>query len=192
MGRSAPRPKDAVQTRELILAAARREFASSGFAGATVRAIAAQADVSTNLITRYFGGKEGLFVAATEVHLALDRILDGPRETLGRRLADSIVTRWTTMRGEDPLLVLLRVAGERHEAAKTLAEFLDEESLEPFRRQLLRYGLSEREASERARAVDIFVVGISTRLRVLSDDLGDPEVLREWLAANLQRLVDAP
>jgi AcrR family transcriptional regulator len=184
------RPKDAARTRERILSAARREFARMGFARTTVRAVAAAADVSPNLITRYFGGKDGLFVAATDVHLALERLWDGPRETLGRRLADSIVTRWTTMEGEDPLLVLLRAAGERAEAAEALAAFLDAESLEPFRQQLIRYGMSEHEASARARAVDVFVLGISSRYRVLRDDLGDIDDLREWIASTVQRLVD--
>lgn len=186
------RPKDALQTRERILAAARREFARVGFARTTVRAVASLAEVSPNLITRYFGGKDGLFVAATEVHLALERVWDGPREALGRRLAESIVMRWTTMEGEDPLLVLLRAAGERTEAAETLSAFLDEESLEPFRRQLLRYGMSEHEAAARARAVDVFVLGISARFRVLRDDLGDIDALRDWIAGTVQRLVDAP
>ncbi|WP_221410268.1 TetR/AcrR family transcriptional regulator [Paraburkholderia dinghuensis] len=184
------RPKDAVRTRERILAAARREFARVGFAGAKVRDIAVSANVSPNLITRYFGGKDGLFVAAAEVHLKLETLSDGPRESIGRRMAEGIVTRWTTMEGQDPLLVLLRAAGERREAAETLAKFLDEESLEPFRQQLLRYGMTDNEATARARAVDIFVLGISARLRVLRDDLGDTDALKQWIGATIQRLVD--
>lgn len=184
------RPKDAVRTRERILAAARREFARVGFTGTKVRDIAVSANVSPNLITRYFGGKEGLFVAATEVHLKLDMLSDGPRESIGRRLAEGIVTRWTTMEGQDPLLVLLRAAGERREAAETLAKFLDKESLEPFRQHLLRYGMTDDEATARARAVDIFVLGISARLRVLRDDLGDTDALKQWIGATIQRLVD--
>lgn len=186
------RPKDAARTRERILAAARREFARVGFARTTVRAIAAAAEVSPNLITRYFGGKDGLFVAATEVHLELDRLFDGPRESLGRRMAEGIVERWTTMEGEDPLLVLLRAAGERGEAAQTLSAFLDAESLEPLRRQLRRYGMTEAEASSRAQAIDILVLGISARRRVLRDDLGDTRRLKAWIAVTIQRLVDAP
>lgn len=147
--------------------------------------------MSPNLITRYFGGKDGHFVAAAEVRLKLDRLFDGPRESLGRRLAESIVTRWTT-EGEDPLLVLHRAAGERVEAAEALSAFLDEESLEPLRRQLLRYGMAEEEAAARARSVDVFVLGISTRLRVLRDDLGDTGALTDWIAVTVQRLVDAP
>jgi AcrR family transcriptional regulator len=184
-------PKDAAKTRERILTAARKEFAQVGFAGTTVRSVATAAGVSPNLITRYFGGKDGLFVAATEVRLRLDRVFDGPRESLGRRLAEGMVSRWTSMEGEDPLLVLHRASGERAEAAAELSRFLDDESLEPFRTQLLRYGIPAAEADATARAVDVFVLGISTRYRVLRDDLGDAAALTDWIATVIQRLVDA-
>ena len=95
------------------------------------------------------------------------------------------------MKGEDPLLVLLRASGERREAAETLAAFLDAQSLEPLRRRLLDYGLSEDEASDRAKAVDVFVLGVSARLRVLRDDLGDADALTGWIAASVQRLINA-
>lgn len=191
MASDANRPRDAAITRERIVSAARREFTRRGFAGTTVRAVAMAADVSPNLITRYFGGKDGLFVAATEVRLELEPVFDGPRATFGRRLAASMVERWTTTEGEDPLLTLLRASGERPGAASALSTFLDSESLEPVRQQLLRYGLSEAEASSRARAIDVFALGITSRYRFLRDNLGDPEELTMWIAETIQRLVDA-
>ncbi|WP_460520949.1 TetR/AcrR family transcriptional regulator [Humibacter antri] len=192
MNGATSRPRDAERTREHILASARREFARVGFARATVRAIATSAGVSPNLVTRYFGGKDGLFVAATEVRLRLDDVFDGDRASLGRRLAESMVARWTTVEGDDPLLVLLRASGEREEAARTLSEFLDRESMEPFREQLLSYGLTPDDAAARAKAVDAFALGVSARYRVLRDALGDTDALTEWIAVTVQRLVDAP
>ncbi|RKR73333.1 TetR/AcrR family transcriptional regulator [Frondihabitans australicus] len=191
-GTDSPRTRDSARTRSEILAAARDEFAREGFAGTTVRSVAAAAGVSPNLITRYFGGKEGLFVAATDVSLTLDRLYDGPRESLGLRLARSIVARWTGQPGDDPLLLLLRASGERPEAAQELAAFLDRESLEPLRRQLAHYGMPAEEAESRAKAIDILMLGVSARLRVLRDDLGEPAALEAWLAETIQRLVDAP
>lgn len=189
-GEGGARTRDAVRTRAVILAEARRQFAASGYR-TTVRAIAAGAGVSPNLITRYFGGKDGLFLAAAEVHLRLAE-LDGPRTNLGRRLAEAAVARWSGMQGEDPLLVLHRASGERPEAARALTAFLDEESLRPFTEQLCRYGLAPADAAARAAAVDALVLGVSTRRRVLTDDLGDLDALRDWLAAAVQRLIDAP
>jgi hypothetical protein len=113
-----------------------------------------------------------------------------PRESLGARLAESIVRRWSGIEGEDPLLVLQRASGERPEAAEALAGFLDTQSLEPLIRSLRGYGLSEADACARAAAVDAFVLGVSTRRRVLRSDLGDLSDLRDWLGATVQRLVD--
>jgi AcrR family transcriptional regulator len=63
--RRAPRPterqRDADRTRERILDAALGEFADKGYAGARVRQIAGRAGVNAQLISYYFGGKEGLY-----------------------------------------------------------------------------------------------------------------------------------
>lgn len=50
--------------RDAILAAAEREFAASGFAGARMERIAAAANVNKQLLFHYFDSKEGLFAAA--------------------------------------------------------------------------------------------------------------------------------
>jgi AcrR family transcriptional regulator len=51
---------EAATSRRKLLDAALAEFAEKGYAGATVRAIAARAGVNTQLISYYFGGKAGL------------------------------------------------------------------------------------------------------------------------------------
>ena len=58
-------PGNAAATRERIVASARPLFAERGFEATTVHAIARSAQVSPNLITRYFDGKNGLFLAAS-------------------------------------------------------------------------------------------------------------------------------
>lgn len=192
MTRAAARPRNAQATRQAILDQARRLFAQNGYAATTVKAVAEATAVSPNLITRYFGGKEGLFLASTQTELHLDPVFSGPRESLGAQLAAGIVHRWFGMDGEDPLLVLQRAAGERPEAAEALAHFLDVQSLQPLVRCLRDYGFSETEAWSRASAIDALVLGVSTRRRVLRTDLGDPDALRTWFATTIQRLVDAP
>jgi TetR/AcrR family transcriptional regulator len=57
----AERQRDAERTRQRILDAALAEFAAKGTAGARVRSIAERAGVNTQLISYYFGGKEGLY-----------------------------------------------------------------------------------------------------------------------------------
>ena len=51
---------------ERIIAAAKREFLDKGYVDASLRAIAAAADTSTNSIYVRFGDKEGLFSAIVE------------------------------------------------------------------------------------------------------------------------------
>src|ERR1700750_726795 len=61
-----PGPRDergVLQAR--ILQVARQEFASNGWAGTTIRAIARAADVDPALVYHYFGSKEKLLDAAT-------------------------------------------------------------------------------------------------------------------------------
>ena len=182
--------RDAAATRRRILEQARRQFARHSFAAVTVKSVADAAGVSPNLITRYFGGKDGLFLAATRVELPVENSFDGDRSALGSRLAASIVRRWFGAPGEDPLLVLQRASGERPQAAEALAAFLDTNSLEPLHRYLRASGLDDAAAFSRAAAIDAFVLGVSTRRRVLRAALGDPAELQAWLGATIQRLAD--
>jgi len=184
--------RDAAATRQRILEQARRQFAQHGFTAVTVKGVADAAGVSPNLITRYFGGKDGLFLAATQVTIPVANSFDGDRSALGARLAASIVQRWFGAPGEDPLLVLQRASGERPEAAEALAAFLDANSLEPLYAYLRDSGLDEQEARNRAAAIDAFVLGVSTRRRVLRAELGEtePAALETWLSRTIQRLAD--
>lgn len=58
------RPYDADATREALLDAAGALFDERGYDGATIREIGQRAGVDPALIARYFGGKEGLYLAS--------------------------------------------------------------------------------------------------------------------------------
>ncbi|WP_435091980.1 TetR/AcrR family transcriptional regulator [Clavibacter michiganensis] len=60
---------DSAETRERLLLAGFREFASKGLAGARVDRVAGAAGISKQGIYNYFGGKEGLFLAVMERHV---------------------------------------------------------------------------------------------------------------------------
>ncbi|MFJ5986089.1 TetR/AcrR family transcriptional regulator [Lentzea sp. NPDC092896] len=183
-------PRDATTTKARILENARREFAQHGYTAVTVKGVADAAGVSPNLITRYFGGKDGLFLAAAQVEIPVENSFDGDRSGLGSRLAANIVQRWFGQPEEDPLLVLHRASGDRPEAAEALATFLDVHSLQPLRNYLRDSGLTDAEAFSRAAAIDAFVLGVTTRRRVLRSELGDPAELEAWMGATIQRLAD--
>jgi AcrR family transcriptional regulator len=181
------RPRDAVRTRELILATARRHFAVHGYDRATVRTIAADAGVSANLITRYFGGKQGLFAAATEADMQIEQKLQGPISTVGARIAEHVVARWESPAGDDPLLILLRAAMTDPVAAAHMADFFRRQATEP----LARY-LGGTDAAERAAAVSSLIMGTVIQRYVLG--IGPlaattPGGVRAWLGTALQLLL---
>ena len=64
--RQKPRIRDAEATQKRILAAAKKEFAKSGLAGARVDVIADRAKANKRMIYHYFGSKEELFQRVLE------------------------------------------------------------------------------------------------------------------------------
>ncbi len=72
-------------TRAAIEEAARRLFAERGF-DASIRAIAAEAGVDPALVIRHFGSKEALFLRCVDTAGGIGAVLDGPLESVGRRL----------------------------------------------------------------------------------------------------------
>lgn len=70
--RAPRREQQARRTRARILAAARAEFLRSGYAGATMRVIAAAAEVSVQSVEQIFGTKRELLRTVVDVALAGD------------------------------------------------------------------------------------------------------------------------
>lgn len=71
----------AVDRRALVLSAATRAFAQSGYAGTTTDAVAKEAGVSQPYVVRIFGSKADLFIEAFEAAMAqicaaFDRVLE--------------------------------------------------------------------------------------------------------------------
>jgi AcrR family transcriptional regulator len=120
----------ASDTRERILGAARAIFAELGFDGTTIRAVAVRAGVDPALVHHYFGSKQQLFVAAMElpVDLAADvpRVLDGPPNELGKRIARFVLDLWEQPRTRPLMFGLIRSATTDPVAAGMLRGVLEE------------------------------------------------------------------
>ncbi len=97
-------------TRAAILTAARRRFAADGFRKATIRAIAADADIDPSMVMRYYGNKDGLFAAAVEVDLDLPDLGAAAPDTLGELLVRQFLVLWERPPRDEILLTLLRCA----------------------------------------------------------------------------------
>ena len=78
-----PRPAKVTRvsqaTREKIIKAASRAFALSGYEGASVRTIVAEAEVNQAAINYHFGSKEGLYRAVLETALRALMSEDAPQ-----------------------------------------------------------------------------------------------------------------
>jgi AcrR family transcriptional regulator len=182
-----PRPRDAAATRARILAAARRNFATAGYHRSTVRAIAADAGVSANLITRYFGGKRGLFRSATEADLHLADHLRGPLAELGTRIATAVVARWEGRPGDDPLITMMRAAVSDPSDAHYMAEFFRQQAFVP-----LANHLDGPDSAERAAAVGAFIMGVVMQRYILQAGPSAEATTADitaWLADVLQLLL---
>lgn len=84
----APRPRYAEGTRAAILEAAKIHFAQWGYHDATLRGIAAEANIDVAMIKRYFGGKDGLFAEALKASFGAERLGGWSRETFPREVAE--------------------------------------------------------------------------------------------------------
>ncbi|GAA1081235.1 TetR/AcrR family transcriptional regulator [Nocardiopsis composta] len=93
-GRRAPAPderkRDAERSRRLILRAALGEFSRHGFQGARVARIAAEAGVNAQLISYYFGGKQGLFDAVGAAWLRAEERIDDAERPFPEVVADYV------------------------------------------------------------------------------------------------------
>jgi len=111
---SAPRGRrpGGSDTRTAILAAARASFASHGFAGTTIRAVAATAGVDPALVHHYFGSKDDLFVAALELpvdpRVALAPAIAGGLDGAAERMLRVFLSVWDDPELRLPLLGLVR------------------------------------------------------------------------------------
>ncbi|WP_155374692.1 TetR/AcrR family transcriptional regulator [Catellatospora vulcania] len=124
--RSGRRPGNP-DTREAILAAARELFAEKGFDAATMRAIAAAAEVDPALVHHYFGTKEQLFVATMQFPMdpreLIEQVVAGGKDEAGVRLARVFVTIWDSPIGAIGAS-LVRSAMSNEWTMRLLREFL--------------------------------------------------------------------
>jgi AcrR family transcriptional regulator len=127
-GRRRGRPPGGSNTREDVLAAARRVFAERGYEGATLRAIAAQAGVDPAMVRHFFGDKGGLFRAALHLPFdpapALAGVVAGGIDGLGERLVRFFLSVWEGGAGPSPFVAFLRGAADHEESRTMLHDLL--------------------------------------------------------------------
>ncbi|MBP2324084.1 AcrR family transcriptional regulator [Kibdelosporangium banguiense] len=128
MARAGRRPGQ-TETREQILTAARTQFAELGYDGATIRGIAARAEVNPALVHHFFGTKEQVFVAALQLPIdpafLVPALLDGPKSQFGERFVRLFLTVWGNADTRAPFLAMMRSVTTNEQAARMLRQFLE-------------------------------------------------------------------
>lgn len=126
-----PRATAAAATRERILAAAIRRFASRSYEDTTLRAIAADAGVDVAWVHRSFGSKENLLIRAVEATAAPGRFAGLPADAVVERLVEDL---FSPEAGDDavaPLDIVYRSVNSR-EAQPLLREMLTKDFVGPL------------------------------------------------------------
>ena len=147
-------------TRGAILSAARSAFAARGFAGSSLRMIAADAGVDAALIHHYFDSKQQLFLATMQLPAELpqlvERVAAGGPAGLGERLVCTVLELWDS--DAQPVLVgALRTALHEPEMARPVREFL---TLEILGRLLRSAQIDPEEAVRRAGLLASQILGL--------------------------------
>lgn len=149
-------------TREAILASAQQRFVVGGYAGTSVRDIAAGAGIDAALVIRHFGSKESLFLEATRLDAGHAPVLDGPIESLGRHLIEFVLAPDDQVKA---MFVVLLRAGDHDGVGVRLREAHDEFFVAP-----LRARLSGPDADLRARLAASLVSGLLYSLWAVGDE----------------------
>lgn len=103
-----------VESRDALLAAARSQFATRGYVGASVRSIATEAGVDPALIRHFFGDKKGLFTEVitiiTQDPSGLQHALALPLEQRPAAITRAYLGLWESPEHRPILLATVRSA----------------------------------------------------------------------------------
>jgi AcrR family transcriptional regulator len=192
-GRRSGRRPGPSTTREAITRAARAQFSELGYDRTTIRGVAREAGVDAALVIRFYGSKDALFrevmalpPAAAE---ALERIADGPRETVGRRLAELIVGLLENPETRAIVLGRIRSAVSHPEAAGLVRETVTRDV------GRLTSALTDDQPDVRAVLAGTHVVGLAlARYIVLVEPLASMPAadVVEYAAPTFQRYLVGP
>lgn len=175
-------------TRAALVDAARVEFIERGFDAATVRAIAGRAGVDPAMVNHWFGGKEGLFVAALDIPVnpeeVIPRLLAGEPQQLAERIVRTFLTVWDAT-GGGAMAALIRSVASHEEAARMMREFVTRVVLGRVVRAVAPDRAELRAALCGTQLVGLGMVRYVLRLEPLAS--ADHDTVVAAVAPNLQR-----
>ncbi|MEU6789082.1 TetR family transcriptional regulator [Nonomuraea angiospora] len=118
------------RTRRRILEAGRRVFGEVGYDRATIRTIAAEAQVDKSSVIQYFGTKEQLFREALDLRINVDALtVEGDPAASAEGYLRAMLERWAAA-PDSPMAVLLRTSLTSEEAADLLRRHITAEAID--------------------------------------------------------------
>lgn len=134
VNKSRGRPSQPSDAKQRILTAARTRFETDGYTGTSLRSIAREADVDHALVSYYYGSKEGLFRAVTELVFTpaqgFDAVADKtPPSKLPETLLHAALTLWDRPDYQAGLERLLTDAMASPASAHVIREYLQTEMI---------------------------------------------------------------
>ncbi len=118
-------------TRAAIVEAARAEFATAGYVGASIRGIARRAGVDPRLVHHYFEGKSALFAeimnAPVNPAQLVGRLVEGEPEELGERIVRTFLEVWDEPGRRAGLLALIRTGLDGSQEAPQLRDYITQD-----------------------------------------------------------------
>ncbi len=170
----------------MILAAAREQFAKSGFERATIRTIAAEANIDPSMVMRYFGNKDQLFAAAADIDLAIPDLSGVDRDDVGAGLVAHFMNRWER---DEVLIVLLRSSATNADAAQRMRTMFASQLLAAVAK------INPVEPERRAGLIATQMLGLALCRYVLTlppvVSMSRDETVA-WLGPTVQRYLTAP
>jgi AcrR family transcriptional regulator len=177
--------QSAKETRGRILLFAQQAFSLRGYGDVGVREIAAAAACDTALIRRYFGSKAGLFEEALAQALDVAPLLDGPRASFGARTVRFFMRDRKARVQPIPMMIFATSDPVSRSIAMRL---LERQVVEP-----IVTWLGTEDARTCAARISMLCSGYFIYNQILPIEggkSGEPDCADEWLAAQLQQIVD--
>ncbi|PTT64168.1 TetR/AcrR family transcriptional regulator [Arthrobacter sp. HMWF013] len=180
-------------SRQVILDAAQARFAQEGYAGATIRKIAADAGVDASLVMQFFGSKDELFGAVMSITLStlsrFSEAFEGPEHSLGERVTRAFLQVWDgDPKDSEPLLAMLRSAISNEQASSQLREFIQARLTEAIAPQLPHL----QDTATRAGIASSMLIGLVVGRRIVkvpSLVSEDTESLVRYIAPAVQAIL---
>ncbi len=182
--------------RASIVAAAQREFMKSGYDGASMRAIAREANVDPALVHHYFSDKADLFAESISAPLRPDQVvgevLRGPRDQIGVGIIRNVVARLNDERARSVAIGLLRTGLGHEFAARMLRQFLLREVLHRITTELDLDDGELRASFAASQIVGLIVARYGIRLGPLAEASDEQVIARVGAVVQWHLLGDVP